>query len=171
MRRTWALAAIAAVSLAFSSCAYDSTDSGDTGGNAPVSPTPTSPPASPSEPVLKMGPTTIGEVVVDTGGMTVYVYDNDEVGSGASSCRGPCLESWPPVTSVTENPVVQGLQEVVVDTIPAADGTHQLTVNGRPVYRYKDDNEPGDAFGQAVGSVWWTLDSSGNPVTTTAGGE
>lgn len=125
----------------------------------------------PSEPVLKMGPTTIGEVVVDTGGMTVYVYDNDEVGSGASSCRGPCLESWPPVTSVTENPVVQGLQEVVVDTIPAADGTHQLTVNGRPVYRYKDDNEPGDAFGQAVGSVWWTLDSSGNPVTTTAGGE
>jgi predicted lipoprotein with Yx(FWY)xxD motif len=66
---------------------------------------------------------------------------------------------------------VQGLKEVVIDTIPAADGTHQLTVNGRPVYRYKDDNKPGDAFGQAVGSVWWTLDSAGNPVTTTAGGE
>ncbi|MFF2027054.1 COG4315 family predicted lipoprotein [Rhodococcus koreensis] len=171
MRRTWALAAIVAVSLTFSSCAYDRTDSGDTGGNAPVSPTPTSPPALPGTPVLKMGPTTLGEVMVDEGGMTVYVYDKDEVGSGASSCRDTCLQSWPPVTSVTENPTVQGLQEVVIDTIPAADGTHQLTVNGRPVYRYKDDNEPGDAYGQAVGSVWWTLDSAGNPVTTTAGGE
>ncbi|RZL74400.1 MAG: hypothetical protein EOP32_34490 [Rhodococcus sp. (in: high G+C Gram-positive bacteria)] len=171
MRQTWVLAAIAAVSLTFSSCAYDSTDSGDTGGNAPVSPTPTSLPAAPGAPVLKMGPTTLGEVMVDDGGMTVYVYDKDEVGSGASSCRDTCLQSWPPVTSVTENPTVEGLQEVVIDTIPAADGTHQLTVNGRPVYRYKDDTEPGDAYGQAVGSVWWALDSAGNPVTTTAGGE
>ncbi|AOW93718.1 hypothetical protein BFN03_16590 [Rhodococcus sp. WMMA185] len=169
MRRTWVLAAIAAASLTFSSCAFDATDSGTTGGDAPVSPTPTSPPAEAGEPVLMMGATTLGEVMVEDGGMTVYVYDRDEVGSGASSCEGACLEAWIPVTSVTENPTVEGLGDVVIDTIPAADGTHQLTVNGRPVYRYMDDTEPGDAFGQAVGDVWWTLDSAGNPVTTVQG--
>ncbi|WP_072691194.1 COG4315 family predicted lipoprotein [Rhodococcus marinonascens] len=169
MRRTWVLAAIAAAGLTFSGCATDATDSGTTGGDAPVSPTPTSPPALPGEPVLTMGATTFGEVMVEDGGMTVYVYDMDEVGSGASSCDDTCLQSWIPVTSVIENPAVEGLQDVVIDTIPAADGTHQLTVNGRPVYRYMDDTVPGDALGQAVGDVWWTLDSAGNPITTTDG--
>ncbi|MEV0947258.1 hypothetical protein [Rhodococcus sp. NPDC049939] len=165
MRRIWAVAAIAA-SLTISSCAFDALDSGTTGGDAPVSPTPTSPPALADEPVLKMGATTFGEVMVENGGMTVYVFDMDEVGSGVSSCEGACLQAWIPVTSVTENPTVEGLQGVVIDTIPAQEGTHQLTVNGRPVYRYQDDTQPGDAFGQAVGDVWWTLDSAGTPITT-----
>lgn len=171
MRRTWALAALIVASFAFASCSFASTDSGDTGGDEAVSPTPTSPPTAPGAPVLKLGPTTMGEVVVDAGGMTVYVYDNDEVGSGSSSCTGPCLESWSPVTTVTENPKVEGLEEVVIDTIPAEDGTHQITVNGRPVYRYQDDVEVGDAYGQAVGAVWWALDKTGNAITSTEGGE
>ncbi|QNG20998.1 hypothetical protein G4H71_08620 [Rhodococcus triatomae] len=166
MYRTWTAAVAASILLLVAGCSPGSEDAGyDAFDDDTPPPTTTSEPTPPGEPVLTLGPTTLGEVVVDAGGLTVYVYDADEVGSATSTCTGPCLESWEPVTSSTTEPLVEGLEDtVVVETIPSGDA-HQIVVNGRPVYRSTGDREPGDAFGQAVGDTWWALDRSGLAVT------
>ena len=45
-----------------------------------------------------------GTIVVDGTGMTVYMFDKDTQGSGASTCSGQCLVAWPPVIADSRNP-------------------------------------------------------------------
>ena len=40
-------------------------------------------------------------------------------------------------------------------TVTRADGSAQLTYNGRPLYFYIKDTNPGDTKGQGVGGVWY----------------
>jgi predicted lipoprotein with Yx(FWY)xxD motif len=39
-------------------------------------------------------------------------------------------------------------------TINRRDGSVQGTYNGRPLYRFVDDEAPGDASGDGVGGLW-----------------
>lgn len=169
MSKRWMLAVLAAAT-ALSSCAYDTLDDEYVRGDGPDPPTFTSTaaPAPADEAVLGVAPSTLGEIVVDADGMTVYVYGNDEVGSETSACTGSCLDAWKPVTTVTETPQVEGI-DAAIGTIPAKDDTFQVTVNGRPVYGYVQDEVPGDVLGQDVGQQWWVLDPSGNPIRESPG--
>lgn len=163
MTRNWALAAVAATALAISSCAYDSGDEDYPSSDGPSETTTTSMPAPADEAALALGATSLGDIVVDDSGMTVYVYDKDEVNSGLSSCEGSCLDSWEPVTTRSQSPQVDGI-DAAIATIPAPDDAFQVTVNGRPLYRFADDENPGDVQGQDLDSVWWVLDPAGNPI-------
>ncbi|MGP1691912.1 MAG: COG4315 family predicted lipoprotein, partial [Giesbergeria sp.] len=42
---------------------------------------------------------TVGGMLVNTAGMTLYTFDNDTAGSGRSACNGPCAGLWPPVVA------------------------------------------------------------------------
>jgi predicted lipoprotein with Yx(FWY)xxD motif len=46
----------------------------------------------------KIGRTTEGNALQTNAGMTLYVYDGDEVDKGqrGSSCNGQCSQQWPP---------------------------------------------------------------------------
>src|SRR4030095_1030348 len=46
-----------------------------------------------------MGSSSIGTVMTDPQGMTVYTFDKD--GTGASNCYGECAKLWPPVTAAS----------------------------------------------------------------------
>jgi predicted lipoprotein with Yx(FWY)xxD motif len=107
----------------------------------------------------------LGDIVVDGRGMTVYIYDLDTPGSGASSCTGQCLVEWPPVTTDTSSPQIAGVGGQI-GTIPGPDGTQQITVNGWPLYYYVDDTAPGEVEGQGEDGVWWVLDAAGQKVMT-----
>src|SRR3546814_17063243 len=98
--------------------------------------------------------------------MTVYVYNPDEENSQAGSCDEACLRYWPAVTSVTDSPIVEGI-DAVIDTVDGREGSFQLTVNGKPVYRYIDDKVHRDMLGQSVGSLWRRLDAAEHPVYKT----
>jgi uncharacterized surface protein with fasciclin (FAS1) repeats len=86
-------------------------------------------------------------------GFTVYVFD-DDLGSSGSNCEGTCASTWPPVT-VSDGDVtnIPGL-----NLVTRLDDTHQVTYKGRPLYFYANDIEPGDVFGKAVNSKWWSVD-------------
>jgi hypothetical protein len=65
---------------------------------------------------------------------------------------------WPPVT-IEEggNVYLAGVNPKEVGAIHRADGQVQITVGGRPVYRFSGDSEPGDLNGRASaapGSRW-----------------
>jgi predicted lipoprotein with Yx(FWY)xxD motif len=106
----------------------------------------------------------LGKILVDAKGMTLYLFDKDA--KDKSNCSGDCLKNWPALTVKGEKEAMAG-KEVVgkLGTIKRDDGTYQVTVNGMPVYYYAKDKTAGDVVGQGVGDVWWVLGPDGNKIT------
>ena len=122
--------------------------------------------AATADALLKTASTSsYGTIVVDNSGKTVYMFDKDVQNSGKSNCSGPCLVAWPAVIATSANPEVDGVTGKV-GTITRDDGTVQVTLDGWPLYYWKDDKAPGDTIGQGVQNVWWVLTSAGARVTT-----
>jgi predicted lipoprotein with Yx(FWY)xxD motif len=175
VRRHWrrfggpALAAAAALALVFAACGGDDDDGGDdNGGNggaptsAAASPT-TETGASPtteaaSTPAAVDGVTIStaegpeGPILVDADGLTLYTFDNDVAGSGASACTGGCLQAWPPATVAAASATPTAGDDVTgeLGTITRDDGTIQVTYKGKPLYRFVNDAAPGDTNGASV---------------------
>lgn len=112
----------------------------------------------------------LGEIVVASSGRTAYVFDEDTAGSGTSACSGECLDDWPPVTSGTADPAVDGVTGDV-GTLTRDDGTMQVTLDGMPLYTFAGDSDAGDVTGQGVQDVWWAVAPDGTKVTGTAPSE
>jgi predicted lipoprotein with Yx(FWY)xxD motif len=109
---------------------------------------------------VHLGDTSLGPVLVDSDGMTLYVFTRDT--EGESVCYDSCAAIWPPVPGDTPvDPVVSGLG---FGTIERDDGTTQLTVGGMPLYLYAGDTAPGDVNGQGVEGVWFVVDATGSMV-------
>ena len=165
MRKTSIVTTVLAAGVVvLSGCGSD-----DDGGDASSAGT-TSAPASSSaveEAELRTADTDLGNIVVDSEGMTVYVFDNDTPDSGESSCTGGCLEAWPPVVTESDSPSVDGVTGEV-GTITRDDGTKQVTLDGWPLYYWQNDTAPGDTTGQAVQDVWWVVSADGTRITDSA---
>jgi predicted lipoprotein with Yx(FWY)xxD motif len=107
----------------------------------------------------------LGKILVDSNGDTVYLFQKDT--GGKSACAGSCATNWPPVRA-TGKPTVSGLPAGKVGTTRRPDGESQVTYAGHPLYTYQGDSKPGDANGQglnAYGANWYVLSSSGAAVT------
>ncbi len=136
---------------------------------APSSAAASSAPASTSAAELNVAQSTAGQIVVADQGLSVYYFTKDTKDSGTSACTGECLMSWPPVTSTSATPTVNGVTGKV-GTIQTADGKMQVTINGMPIYYYAKDQAAGDITGQGVGGVWYLVAPSGEMIKTAAGG-
>jgi predicted lipoprotein with Yx(FWY)xxD motif len=140
--------------------------------------TPAAPPADPSpttasetsEPTpeltadLSVADTSLGSIVVDSFGLTVYYYDADTAGSGVSTCAGDCLVAWPAVHPINDEPVLDGVTGEV-GVITGTDGKPQLTMNGLPLYYFVKDKAPGHVTGQGKAGVWWVVAPDGSKIT------
>jgi predicted lipoprotein with Yx(FWY)xxD motif len=160
-RTTFATTVLALGALVLSGCGGD-----DDGGSAgATSESATSSPAE--DAVLATADSALGTIVVDSKGMTVYMFDKDTQGSGESSCTGGCLEAWPPVVAESDSPAVDGVTGDVA-TITRDDGTVQVTLDGWPLYYWQGDAAAGDVAGQGVQDVWWVLAPDGSKIETAA---
>jgi predicted lipoprotein with Yx(FWY)xxD motif len=127
----------------------------------------TSAPASMSAAGLSVADSKAGQIVVADKGLSVYYFTKDTKDSGTSACTGECLVAWPPVTTTTATPTVNGVTGKV-GTIQTADGKMQVTINGMPIYYYAKDQAAGDITGQGVGGVWYLVAPSGEMIKTAA---
>ncbi|NYI42111.1 COG4315 family predicted lipoprotein [Demequina lutea] len=107
--------------------------------------------------------TSLGTIVVDGKGLTVYEYGSDVQGSGASTCTGQCARNWLAVPGAKSEPAFPGITGQV-GMITGVDGTPQMTLNGWPLYYYVGDTAPGQTSGQSVGDAWWVLSPAGDPI-------
>lgn len=98
-----------------------------------------------------------------TDGFTVYRFARDSASPPTSNCDGQCAQTWLPVLA-NEQPWLKGISPDDVGTVARADGTHQLTLGGWPVYRYAQDTAPGDTKGHGVGGIWCAMGPTGAPV-------
>ena len=116
--------------------------------------------AAASGAVLSTANSSLGRVVVDADGRTVYVFDKDTAAPGKSACTGACQAMWPPVQATSGELTVRDVTGQI-GTITRADGTKQVTLGGMPLYSYSGDSHAGDVTGQAFGGVWWAVAPDG----------
>ena len=114
---------------------------------------------------LKTASSSLGTIVTDSKGMTLYMFDKDTKGGPTSACTGQCLAAWPPAFMDAAAPTLTGVTGTVA-SIDTPDGKKQLTLGGWPLYYWAKDTKPGDVTGQAVKDVWWVLDAAGTPIKT-----
>jgi predicted lipoprotein with Yx(FWY)xxD motif len=110
--------------------------------------------------------TTLGKVIVDAKGRTLYLFEKDR--NGRSSCSGACAAAWPPATVSGKATVGNGLTAKLLKTIKRSDGSTQLVYNGHPLYRFiNDKNKPGATKGQglnAFGAAWYVVGANGKKI-------
>ncbi|HEY2054098.1 MAG TPA: hypothetical protein VGH14_09205 [Solirubrobacterales bacterium] len=127
-------------------------------------------PAAETEPEAKGTPVSLGEaasvgqILVDEEGMTLYYFQKDQKGSGKSKCEGACAEAWPPLITKGEPVAMKGVKSAMLGTIERSDGTTQVTYAGWPLYTFVEDKKPGEDNGtdsKAFGASWYPLHSNG----------
>jgi predicted lipoprotein with Yx(FWY)xxD motif len=100
---------------------------------------------------LQLGDTTVGKVLVDQTGMTLYMFTKDTQGQ-PSTCVDKCLAAWP-AFSATSPTAGTGVDASKLTTIARPDGTPQVAYAGWPLYYYAEDSKPGDITGQGSNNV------------------
>lgn len=97
--------------------------------------------------MVKTGDSSLGSVLTDTKGMTLYYFDKDV--AGKSNCNGKCAAAWPPLMAGGGAKVTGDFSIVVRD-----DGGKQWAHKGLPLYGWVKDKAPGDTTGHRVGDKW-----------------
>lgn len=104
----------------------------------------------------------LGKFLVDGAGNSLYLFTKDT--PGVSNCYGKCEIAWPPLLTVDQPTLGDGIATTAISSTLRKDGSSQLTYNGWPLYYYFKDEAPGDVSGQAVNKVWWVVSGEGNPI-------
>jgi len=115
----------------------------------------TKPAASGASTTFLIADTSLGKVLTDDKGMTLYTFKNDVAGNGKSACAGGCLVNWPALTVASGAPSKPAGATGDAALITRDDGAMQVTYNGLPLYRFINDKAPGDTKGDGVGGIWF----------------
>jgi predicted lipoprotein with Yx(FWY)xxD motif len=124
-----------------------------------------SPSASTSAVTLKTANSSLGTILVDQDGKTLYLFEAD--GMNKSNCDGGCVSLWPPVTGKAS--AGSGVQSGMLGTTMRSDGSSQVTYAGHPLYWFSGDQNAGDTNGQGLtdfGGAWYAVSPAGKAVTS-----
>ena len=86
-------------------------------------------------------------ILVNSAGMTLYVFDKDA--GGKSACNGPCATNWPPLMAGADAKASGDWTIIVRD-----DGSKQWAYKGKPLYTWAKDQKPGEKTGDNFNNVW-----------------
>ena len=144
---------------------------GSSGASSKAAPRSTAPKATtpPATPVVAVANSSLGNILVDSQGRTVYMFGADS--GTTSTCTGACATAWPPVQAMGTPTAGTGANTALVGTTSRSDGTSQVTYNGHPLYTFSGDHQAGDTNGEglvAFGGTWSALSPAGNPIAAPA---
>jgi predicted lipoprotein with Yx(FWY)xxD motif len=168
-RTTYALALLAVVgAVVIAGCGggSSSTSAESTGSSSESTTASTSTSSGGSGTIAGAEVAGLGTVLVDSSGMTVYMFTPDE--GTTSVCYGGCEAAWPPVVASGKPTAGEGAMSSALGTTKRKDGTLQVTYEGHPLYTYADDKAPGEANGNEVEGTWFALNETGGQVKGTA---
>jgi predicted lipoprotein with Yx(FWY)xxD motif len=176
--RVLPLAAIAAATLALSACSGSGTSSDPYGAvsapGAGATPAPVEAPAAGAADIPLLAAkdeSTLGKIVADAEGYTLYRFDKDTAKPPTTTCVDACATKWPPVTVDPKGKLtLDGIDKAAIGMVARPDGTSQLTLGGWPVYRFAGDTTPGATGGQGVGGTWFAVTPEGKKAAGTGSG-
>jgi predicted lipoprotein with Yx(FWY)xxD motif len=156
-----ALAALAAVALV-AGCGGGNSGSGGSstsGGGSSTSG------GQASQATVSTASTTLGSILVDGKGRTLYLFQKDQ--PNQSACSGACVSAWPVDPSSGTPKAGSGVKASLLSTIKRTDGSTQVTYNKHPLYYYSGDSQAGQQNGQglnAFGALWYVVAPAGAAV-------
>jgi predicted lipoprotein with Yx(FWY)xxD motif len=122
-----------------------------------------------SSPVVKSASNSLGTILVDSQGMTLY-HLSGEVNGKFICTSTACLGVWHPLiapSSGTPSGEVGSL-----GTVKRPEGTVQVTYKGTPLYTFTGDQQPGETKGQGIKDVgtWSVITTSSSSTTPSTSG-
>jgi predicted lipoprotein with Yx(FWY)xxD motif len=120
---------------------------------------------------VSLGSTSLGKILVNSGGRTLYLFEKDK--NGKSACSGACAGYWPPLITTGKPVAGAGVKASLLGTTKRADGRMQVTYNHHPLYTFVLDTAKGQTKGQNLnkfGADWYVLSAAGNKVEGSGGG-
>ena len=112
--------------------------------------------------VVSTANTSLGRIIVNSSGRTLYLFEKDR--NGKSACSGQCATFWPPLISSGKPRVAGGAKASLIGTIKRADGRRQVTYNHHPLYTFVKDTKKGQTHGEgfsAFGAKWYAVSPAG----------
>jgi predicted lipoprotein with Yx(FWY)xxD motif len=162
--------AIAATACLLTACGAASSTSATPPASSTVSASPVANSGSGLDAALRTtSNSSLGTIVVDGSGRTLYRFDKDSASPPTSNCTGACAQLWPPILVGTQI-TLSGINRSLLGTIKRSDGAVQLTLNGWPLYRYAGDSAPGQTNGEGVGGVWFAVRPTGAKALSASSG-
>jgi predicted lipoprotein with Yx(FWY)xxD motif len=111
------------------------------------------------------GRTSLGRVLVDAHGRTLYLFSADR--AGHSRCTGACVRLWPALTTAAPALAGPGVKASLLGVAQGPSGALIATYGGHPLYRFAHDAGPGQTRGeeaQAFGGRWDAISLAGKAV-------
>ena len=109
---------------------------------------------------------------VDAKGRTLYTLSGET--TKRLKCKSKsCLSLWPPLTvSRKAKPTAASGVDGKLGILRRSDGRRQVTLRGKPLYRYAGDSAPGDTNGEGIqsfGGTWHAVSAAaGTPAPAPA---
>jgi predicted lipoprotein with Yx(FWY)xxD motif len=104
--------------------------------------------AAPARTQVSARSTTLGSVLVDSRGHTLYVFDLDR--GTKSSCVGACTASWHAFLTSGKPVALHGVSAAKLGRAKRASGKFQVTFMGHPLYFFVGDKKAGDVRGASI---------------------
>ena len=158
MRRFVALAAVVIVAVAVVAISAS-------GGGSKQTASASGPSTTGTTPSVSLHKSSLGSILVDSRGRTLYLVEADK--AGRSACSGGCAALWPPLPATGTPHGGPGVQAGKLGTIARSGGGRQVTYNGHPLYTFAGDAKPGDTAGQALdqfGAEWYVVNPRGDKI-------
>jgi predicted lipoprotein with Yx(FWY)xxD motif len=155
------LASAGVIALVVAGCGGGGS-SNNNGGSKPAA-------SSSSGPSVSSASTSLGTILVDGQGRTLYQFAKDK--GMKSNCSGACATNWPPFTATSKPATGGGVSTSAIRLVKRSDGMSQVTLAGHPLYYFSGDQAAGQLNGQGVdefGAKWFTVAPSGSSVTSSA---
>lgn len=103
----------------------------------------------------------LGATLVDDEGFTLYRFEEDSADPPEATCFDDCAEAWPPVLAMDEFTFQEGLDAALFDEVERENRLSQVTLNGWALYRFAEDEVPGDVNGHGVDDIWFAVTPNG----------
>jgi predicted lipoprotein with Yx(FWY)xxD motif len=128
--------------------------------------------SSSSAVVVKSASSSLGTILVDSQGMTLYHLSGEQNGKFICTSSA-CLGVWHPLIAPSSG--APSGEVGSLGTVKRPEGTVQVTYKGTPLYTFTGDQQPGETKGQGLKDVGtWsavTTSSSSTPPTTSSSSE
>ena len=115
--------------------------------------------------VVSTAKTSLGQIIVNSNGRTLYLFEKDR--NGKSACSGQCAVFWPPLITTGKPSATNGARASLLGTTKRADGRLQVTYNHHPLYTFVKDKKAGQTNGEGVnafGATWDAVSPAGAKV-------
>jgi predicted lipoprotein with Yx(FWY)xxD motif len=115
--------------------------------------------------LVRIARTSLGTVLVDARGRTLYLFRKDR--RGRSACYGGCAAYWPPLLSAATPRPGRGVRASLLGVSKRTDGKRQVTYAGHPLYTFVGDTRAGEATGEGLtdyGAAWYAVAPSGRAI-------